>query len=59
MADKLKSMPEPVSTMVCGLSAALSVITRVPVRVPPVEGSKKTPMVQLTFGATLLVQPLV
>ena len=37
----------------------MSVIVSAPVRSPTIEGSKNTAMVQLTFGATLLVQPFV
>jgi hypothetical protein len=47
-----------VSVTVCGLFPALSVIVSVPVLVPPTVGSKKTPIVQLEFTATGLLQLL-
>jgi hypothetical protein len=51
-----KSSPLPVRVTVCGLPAALSVIVRVPVRVPLTVGSKKTPMAQLAPAAKVLPQ---
>jgi hypothetical protein len=53
-----KSWPVPVSVTVCGLPVALSVMVRVPLLVPLVVGSKKTPIVQFAFGGTLFVQLL-
>ena len=53
-----KSCPVPLSVTVCGLSAALSVIVTVPVRLPVAVGSKKTPIEQLEPAATLLPQEL-
>ena len=44
--------PEPLRETVCGLSAALSVMVTVPVRVPVVEGVKLTLIVQLAAAAT-------
>jgi len=53
-----KSCPMPVSATVCGLLAALSVIVKVPVLVPLVVGSKKTPMEQLDAAPKLPPQAL-
>jgi hypothetical protein len=53
-----KPCPIPVSETVCGLPLALSVTVNVPFIVPPCVGSKKTPIEQLTPGATLLLHPL-
>jgi len=54
-----KSFPAPVSGMFWGLPLALSVMIRVPLRVPPAVGSKKTLIVQFIAGETGLVQSLV
>ena len=59
VAENVKSWPVPESATVCGLPGALPVMVSVPLRLPLAEGSKKTPIVQLTPGARLLVQPLV
>jgi hypothetical protein len=48
--DKLRRLPVPVKLTTCGLVASLSVIVRVPVRVPLAEGVKVTSRVQV--GAT-------
>jgi hypothetical protein len=53
-----KSCPAPFRVTACGLPPALSVIISVPVRVPDVDGSKNTPIVQLMLGGTLFVQSL-
>ena len=53
-----KSCPTPVSETVCGLLLALSVTVSIPFRVPPVVGSKKTPMEQLAPGPRELPQVL-
>src|SRR5882762_9349479 len=51
--------PVPVSDTVCGLPEALSVMLRVPGRVPLAVGVKVTLTVQLEFAATLAPQLLV
>src|SRR5579872_4179458 len=51
-----KSWPLPISATVCGVFAALSAIVNVPVLVPLVAGSKKTPIAQLEPPATVLPQ---
>src|SRR5579859_4104538 len=51
--------PVPVSDTVCGLPAALSVMERVPVRVPVPVGVKTTLTVQLALVARLAPQLLV
>ena len=58
LGAKLKSCPTPERVTVCGLSEALSVMLRVPVRVPLVAGSKKTPIEQLEPTARLLPHEL-
>jgi hypothetical protein len=54
-----KSWPVPERATVWGLPGASSVIVKVPDTLPAAEGPKKTPIVQLTPGGTLLVHPLV
>jgi hypothetical protein len=53
-----KSCPVPARETVCGLPDALSATVSVPVRLPVVVGSKKTPMEQLEPAATVLPQAL-
>jgi hypothetical protein len=53
-----KSWPVPVNDAVCGLLVALSVTVKVPLRVPLVVGSKKTPIEQLAPAASVLPQVL-
>ena len=53
-----KSSPVPVSGTVCGLLMALSVMVRTPFLVPPVVGSKNTPIEQLAPELTLLPRAL-
>lgn len=50
--------PTPVKTIVCGLSAAVSVITTDPTRVPVEGGEKATVIVQLAPALTTLPQVL-
>ena len=52
-------MPVPVRLAVCGLFLALSVMVRVPFRVPVAVGLKATLIVHLAPGATLVPQVLV
>jgi hypothetical protein len=52
-------LPVPVRLTVCGLLLALSVIVRVPVRVPPARGVKVTLIVQLALGVSELGHALV
>ncbi len=52
-------MPDPVRMTVWVAGEALSVMVKVPVLVPAVEGRKVTRMLQLTPAATLLPQVLV
>src|SRR5437879_13178084 len=54
-----KSSATPDKATLSGLSAALSVIVRVPVRFPPAAGVNVMLMVQLAPAATLLPQVLV
>src|SRR5579875_1581672 len=51
-----KSEPLPVSAMTCGLSAALSVIVTLPVRVPPVVGVNTMLMAQLPPAGRVTLQ---
>ncbi len=53
------AVPVPVRVTDCGLSEALSVMLRVPVRVPEAVGVKVTLMLQLAPAATELPQVLV
>ena len=45
-----KSTPVPLKLKFCGLPAALSLIDRVPVRLPAVDGTKTMLMMQLAPG---------
>lgn len=54
-----KSMPEPTSETDCGLSTAVSVRMRVPVRVPDEVGVKVSWMAQVPPSAATLLQLLV
>ncbi len=56
---KVKSSPVPVRAAVCGLSAILSEMLRLPVRVPPAVGLKVTEIVQLAPAFTVVPQVLV
>src|SRR2546430_530953 len=51
--------PVPLKAMLCGLSAALSVMVTLALREPLAEGEKVTVMVQVPLAATLLGQLLV
>jgi hypothetical protein len=53
-----KSVPNPESGTICGLLAALSTMTSVPVLLPAVAGEKVTVMVQLPPPGRLVPQLL-
>ena len=57
--DSEAVLPVPVNDTVCGEPLALSVIVRVPVRVPPEVGVKVTAIAQFAPAATLVPQVLV
>lgn len=56
---KVKSSPVPVRAAVCGLSAILSEMLRLPVRVPPAVGLNVTKIVQLAPAFKVVPQVLV
>jgi hypothetical protein len=56
---RLGAAPVPVSNTICGLFGALSVITRLPVRVPDAVGVKVTCIVQVAVGFNVNGQVLV
>jgi hypothetical protein len=57
--DSVTVVPVPLRDTVCGEPEALSVIVRLPLRVPPAVGANVTEMVQLAPTATLDPQVLV
>jgi hypothetical protein len=58
-AESEKSVPWPLSTAVCGLPAALSLMTSDPLAAPLAVGLNATLMAQLAPTATLAKQLLV
>ena len=59
VAEMLTSDPVPLNETVCGAPPALSVIVRVPVRLPDTVGVKVTATLQAAAGARLAPQVLV
>jgi hypothetical protein len=59
VAERLTAVPVPLRLAVCGVLGALSVIVRVPVRLPGAVGLNVTWIVQLAPPATLVPQVLV
>jgi hypothetical protein len=53
------AVPVPVNVMLCGLPVALSVTTKLPVRVPVADGVNVTFVVQLAAGARVAPQVVV